>query len=141
MTSTRNPSTPRSSQKRSTSYIGIAPVQIRLLWQEAMQVVLAGSRLARPGRSAELRQPIVGRRSVGLAVAPDVPVAHRIGARRAAFEKPRMMFRGVIGNEIENDIAFSCVGRMKKPVEIIHRSEQMIDVAVVADVVPEIRHR
>ena len=88
-----------------------------------------------------MRQPVVGRRSVGLAVAPDVPVALRIAARCAAFEKPRMPLGGVIGNEIEDDFYFARVRCGNEPVEVFQRSEQRIDIAVVADVVSEIRHR
>src|SRR5262249_26327372 len=123
------------------AHVRIVPVKIGLLGQKAVQGVLAGPSFARPGRSAKLRQPVIGRRSIGLAVAPDVPVALRIDARRAAFEKPRMTFGGVVGNEIEDDFDFSYVRRVHKSVEIFQRSEQGIDVAVVADVISEVRHR
>src|SRR6266852_5421263 len=53
----------------------VAPVQIRLLGIEEMVVVLAGCRVKLPGGPTEFRNPIVGRLSVPLAVAPDVPVA------------------------------------------------------------------
>ena len=85
-TSMRKPSTPRSSQKRSTSCIaaddlGVAPVEVGLLGQEGVQVPLLGGVVPRPrGAAAERRRPVV-RRMLRRAVAPDVPVA--LGASRA----------------------------------------------------------
>src|SRR6476659_219786 len=62
------------------AHVGIAPVEIGLLGQKTVQVILAGARLTCPRRSTELRQPVVRRRTVRLAVAPDVPIAFRIDA-------------------------------------------------------------
>jgi hypothetical protein len=53
----------------------IAPVQIGLLGQEAVEVVLAADVVEGPWRRTEHGQPAVGRRAVGLRVAPDEPIA------------------------------------------------------------------
>ena len=63
--------------------VGVVEVEVRLLLQEIVQVVLAAPRLPLPGRAAEHREPVVGRRAVGLGVGPDVPVGLRVVARLA----------------------------------------------------------
>ena len=55
MTSTRNPSTPRSNQKRSAPNIasfkaGIPPIDVGLPWKETVEIPLAGSLVVGPGR-------------------------------------------------------------------------------------------
>src|SRR6476646_4477636 len=47
----------------------------------------------------------------------------------------------VAGNEIENYFYFVRVRFGNEAIEIVERSEQRIDIAIVADVVSEIRHR
>src|ERR1700737_4719071 len=82
----------------------VAPIQVRLLRQKAVQIVLTGERIAAPGRAAELRHPVVRWPAVGLGVTPDVPIALGVAARRTAFKEPPVLIRGVIGDEIENDL-------------------------------------
>ena len=142
----RKPSTPRSSQKRSTSYIAaahrrVAPVEVRLLLQEGVVVVLAGRLVPLPGRAAEIAEPVVGRPAVGRRIAPDVPVAFRIVARGAALDEPGMLVGRVVGHEVEHQLEPARVRCREQRVEIGERAEQRIDVAVVGDVVAEIGHR
>ena len=59
----------------------VAPVQVRLRGGKVVVVILAGCGIELPGRTSKTRYPIVGRLAVGLAVAPDVPVAMSRRAR------------------------------------------------------------
>ena len=82
-TSARKPSTPRSSQKRSTSCIasttsGVVPVEVGLLGQEGVQVPLLGRLVPGPrGAAAEGRRPVVGR------IDPGHPCRRASGTSRA----------------------------------------------------------
>ena len=71
----------------------IVEVEVRLLGQEVVQVVLHPLAVPFPGRAAEHREPVGGRRAVGLRVGPDVPVGPRVVARDAALAEPRMASR------------------------------------------------
>ena len=52
----------------------VPPVQVGLMSQERMPVVLAGFGVEGPGRPAEHAHPVVGRGTIGLRVAPHIPV-------------------------------------------------------------------
>src|SRR5262245_5485536 len=47
------------------SNFGITPIEIRLLAQEAVQIVLSGGGIERPGWPTKLRYPVVGWSAVG----------------------------------------------------------------------------
>src|SRR5947209_19681194 len=72
------------------AYSRVAPIEIRLLAQERMIVVLACRPVEAPGRSSEIADPIVRRRAIGLAIAPDIPIAPWIIPRGAALDRPGM---------------------------------------------------
>src|SRR5215468_4351422 len=91
---------------------GIAPVEIGLLAQEAVQIILSGGRIERPGRPTKLRYPVVGWPAVGPGIAPDIPVALAAEAGGAALLKPRMSVRCVVGYEVENDFQMAVVRRL-----------------------------
>ena len=120
---------------------GVAPVQVRLLRQERVIPVLAGRLVERPGRAAELGNEVVGRAAVGRRIAPHVPVAMRGAARRARVEEPRVVRRGVVGDEVQQDPDPALVCRGDQRVEVRQGAEHGIDVAVVGDVVAEVAHR
>ena len=93
-TSMRNPSTPRSSQKRRTSSIAARTPGWRQLrsgcsLQVGVQVELAGRLVPLPHRAAGLARPVVGEGLAGPRVGPDVPVAPGVVARRARRAEPR----------------------------------------------------
>ena len=111
-TSMRKPSMPRSSQKRSDVVhrlhdLGIAPVEVGLLGEEAVQVVLAGRSIEGPRRRPPVKAALqlLGGSAVGRGVAPDVPVALRVRSRRAALDEPRVLRRGVVGHPVEQHVA------------------------------------
>ncbi len=58
--------------------VGVAPVDVRLLDEERVQVVLLRRLVPLPRGAAERRDPVVRRAAIGLGVAPDVPVALRV---------------------------------------------------------------
>src|ERR1700682_5610675 len=52
-----------------------------------------------------------------------------------------MTLRGMVGDEIKNDLEPLLMGRAHQPVKVVKRSEQWTDVAIVADVIAEVSHR
>ena len=58
----------------------IAPVQVGLLFQEAMQVVLSAGLIPFPGGAAKDAQPVVRRGAIRASIRPDVPIAPRADA-------------------------------------------------------------
>src|SRR6185437_3412746 len=121
--------------------IGIAQIEARLALEEMMEIVLPAPRLPAPGRAAEHREPVVGRRAVGPGVTPDIPVLARIGARRAAFAEPDMLGRSVAADEVDQHLEAERMGARQEAVEILDRAEDGIDGAMIGDVVAEIAHR
>ena len=121
--------------------VGIAPVQVRLLGQERVVVELAGCGVESPRRSAEVRHPIVRRAAIWSRVAPQIPVALRVCARASRLHKPRMLVGCVVRHEIENQLQSALVDRLSQGIEVGQGTEERIDIAVVGDVVAEVRHR
>ena len=92
-TSSRKPSTPRSSQPRTIVELRgldrrIAPVEVGLLGQERVLVELAAARLPGPGRAAEERDPVVGRPR------PTLGVRGRPGRATGTSPRHRAVARG-----------------------------------------------
>ena len=144
MTSARKPSTPRSSQNRSTSCmrldeLRVRPVEVGLLGQEQVQVPAAASpgRRSRPAAAAGTGTPgsscWAARRRRGPAVAPDVEVR--------VLAEPRVLDRGVVRDPVEQDPEAPVVGLGDEGVGVGQGAEDRVDVAVVADVVAEVGHR
>ena len=145
-TSIRNPSTPRSSQNRRVSSIASRTSsfdQSRSGWfgVNRWRYHAAGGVVPGPGGSRrERRLPVVGR-GVGVAVAPDVPVAVRRVDRRTRLDEPRVSVARVVRHPVEDDPDVASVGFGDEEVELVEVTEDRIDVAVVRDVVSVIGHR
>ena len=119
---------------------GIAPVEIGLLHIEIVVVVLARLLIPLPRRVAKPRLPVIRRlafirRCLAFAIAPDVPVAFGIVARRTGLEKPFVLVGGVVDHVVHDhaDVALLCFG--DKVVEIRHAAVERIDGGVIGDVV------
>src|SRR5438270_11240249 len=104
-------------------------------------VVLTRSGIELPRGMPEPGLPVVGRLAGASAVAPDVPVALWVVARRARLLEPRMLVGSVIRNKIHNyaNVSFFCFGHQM--IKISHRAVQRIDCSVIGDVVTKIDER
>ncbi len=120
---------------------GVVEIEIGLRRQEIVQVVLAASRLPLPCDAAENGQPVVGRCPVRPRIGPHIPVGFRIVAARAALAKPRVFARCVTQNVIDDHLEPESMRLREQPLEVSHRAEHGIDIAVIRHVVAEIRHR
>ena len=92
----------------------------------------------RPGRAAEDGAPVVGRQvAVGSeSVAEQVAAAlRRAGAGGQRLPEPRVLARGVVGHEVDDDAHSEVVRPGEQGVEVAEIAEQRVDVAVVGDVV------
>ena len=118
----------------------IVQVELWLLRQEVVHVILAASGIPGPGRTGENGLPVVGRRSIGTRVRPDIPVRLRSVAGPAAVMEPRMLVRSVCKNQIGDDLEAEGVGAFNQAIEIGQGSEYGIDVAIVCHVIAEILH-
>ena len=127
-TSTRKPSTPRSSQKRSTSSniagdVGVAPVEVGLGGVEEVEVPLGA--LSRAGRRvldtgprgpAEDRDPVVGRLRAAATLAGAEEVARALGAAGAGRQgrlEPCVLGRGVVGHQVDDHLEPEAMGRRR----------------------------
>ena len=116
--SRRNPSRPRSSQKRSTSSIavlhrGLVVVEVGLVAEEAVPVVRRrpASSQVQFEVSVSMKMIRASRVAVGC-VRPDVPVAlRRVGARARLLE-PAVVDRGVVHHEVGDHADAALVGRV-----------------------------
>ncbi len=125
------------------------PVEVRLLGREEVQVprrllpvAVGGQPL--PGRPAEDGPPVV--RGVGtagpVAGAEPVPVAlDRAGAGREGPPKPRMLVRGVVGDQVQDDPQAEAMDLGDEGLRLGEIAEEGGDVAVVGDVVAAVGER
>ena len=144
-TSARKPSTPRSSQKRSTPCMAASTSGLlqsrsgcsaRNMWRYHWPVGV----VERPRPPAERGPPVVRLLAV-TPVAPDVPGALRIAAGGAGRDEPRMPVAGVVRHPVEHQAQARSVQVVEEAVEAFEVAEHRIDVFVVGHVVPEVGHR
>ena len=106
-------------------HLGVAPVQVRLLGVERVQVPAPVERA--PGRSAEGRGPVVG------LVGPDVPVR--------VLAEPGVLDGGVTGDQIEQHVDPALARGDHQRIEVTQGAERRVDTLVVGNVVAEVVHR
>ena len=121
--------------ERSPARASIAPVQLGLLAQEFVMVMLAARRLIRPGRSAERRQPVVRRRSVG-ACGSAQTYQSDFAPPAPAIGEPGMFVRRVAENFVDDDSSARAHARpFKQRVEIGQRAVVGMNAFIVRDVI------
>ena len=119
----------------------VPPVQVGLAGQEAVQVVLAGVVVIRPGRAAEHRDPVVGLGSVGRRVPPYIPVALGVVTGRTRLHKPGVRGRGMVGNPVDDHPKAELMCPPYQGVEVVEAAEDRVHIHVVGHVVSEVGHR
>src|ERR1017187_7831235 len=82
-----------------------------------------------------MAQPVIG------LVAPQIPAPLWILARRSTFNEPGVLVRGVIRHEIEDHSKTTEMNLCQQAVEILHRSKDRIDAAIIRHIVAKIGHR
>ena len=109
ITSTRKPSTPRSSQKRSTPSIaarrpGCASSGRAAFGRKACSSTGRSLMSQSQAPPPNCGQPVIRRPAARRWIAPDIPVPLGAVARRSRLQEPGVLVRRVIGHEIENDL-------------------------------------
>ena len=124
-----------------------APVHVRLLRGEQVQVPLAGRAVGvgrpAPGRAAEGALPVVrGQVSAGAASLPEhepLPLRRpRTGGQRLA--EPRVLVREVVRDDVDDHLDAELVRLGDHRVGVGEGAEDGLDVAVVGDVVAGVLH-
>src|ERR1043166_9164598 len=80
------------------THIRIAPIQIGLLGHTCVIVIFGGARIVLPPTAPEFGLPVVWRAAISAGQTPQIPVALGIVFGRTAFNEPRMLVRGMIGD-------------------------------------------
>lgn len=141
-TSIRNPSTPRSSQNRSTDrklvlHGRVFPVEVGLLGSEQMEVPLPVLD-PRPRGAAEDRLPVVRRLLSRLALPrAEVEALAQRGPRTfpQRLLEPFVLVGAVVGNEVHDDPQVQRVRFADDGVGVVQGAEHGVDGPVVGDVV------
>jgi hypothetical protein len=76
-----------------------------------------------------------------LLVAPEIPVSLRILERRSTLKEPGVLVGGMVRHKIEDHFEAATVRLFKENLEVVERTEDGIDVAIVGDVIAKIGHR
>ncbi len=116
----------------------IAPVQVRLLRVEHVEVVLPGGGVKLPAAAAEARLPVVGRAAVRGRIAPEVPVPVRIVPGFARFLEPAVLVRGVVEHQVEDYADAAPVGFIQQALKVLHGAKAGIDGVVVGHIVAKV---
>jgi hypothetical protein len=129
-------------------HLVVRPVQVGLLGGEQVQVPLARGavRLGDPSprQAAEVAPPVVGWFIATRPAAISEEVAGPLPAARRGRERgpePRMLVRGVVGDEVDDDPQTQGMSVADKLIEVSERAEVRVDVAIVPDVIARVRLR
>ena len=110
--------------------------------EEAVPVKLAGFGIPGPVRLLGIGEDDTRALVFLVGVAPDIPVARR-GFRVAAAGalEPVVLVGGMVDDELGDDTQSALLGFLDEALEILHRPEIGVDVAVVGDVVAVVAAR
>src|SRR6266702_8736454 len=118
----------------------VTPIQIRLSLMKRMEVVLPRVRIPFPGRSSPMTEPIVGGRAIRFRISPDIPITIGMLSLGAGGEKPGMLIRGMIGNEIENHTQVASMSFHKQLIKEGKIPKKWIDPGMVGHIISSIDH-
>src|SRR6478672_50845 len=144
-TSTRKPSGSAVEPEAQNAlelggYLGVGPIEIRLLSREQMQVPLT-VRDASPGRAAEHGRPVV-RREVASGALPIAEDESRSlstsGLGGQCFLEPRVLVGEVVRDEFDRYSDPPCVRGGNQRVKVGNRAEYRVDIRRVRNVVPAV---
>ena len=114
----------------------IVEIEVRLVREEAVPVELAGFRIPGPVRLLGIGEDDPRALVFLVGVAPDIPVAGaRLRIAAAGALEPVVLVGGVIDDEFGDDAQPALLGFLDEALEILHRPEIGIDVAIVGDVI------
>ena len=113
----------------------IFPVQIRLLFGEAVEIVHSRLLVILPGGTAEAAAPVVGLFAV-FGIFPDIVVPVKIIFGFAALHKPAVFIGGVVYHQVHYQLQTSFVHLGNHPVKILHGSELRHDILIIGDIIP-----
>jgi hypothetical protein len=138
----------RDDGEELLAHLLVVPVEVRLGRVEDVEVPLAGGAVGlgdpAPAAAAEERRPVVGRELAVLTAAVAEEVAGPLGAARRGRQRrlePRVLARGVVGHEVDQDPEPELVRCRDEGVGVVEGAEDGVDVAVVGDVVARVVHR
>ena len=120
--------------------LGIAPVEVRLLGVERVEVVLAARRVELPGRAPNAARQLFGARRRPL----DRPTCTSRVAETCAsarLREPRMLDRGVARDQVEQQPQPARVAGGHERVEVGERPVLGRDIGEIGDVVAEVGER
>ena len=116
------------------AHFGVFPVQVRLLFGEAVEIELLNLRHPFPGRAAEGGFQIVGRGVRGT-VPPDVEIVIGVFPALFCLPEPEVLVGGVVQHQIHDDadVPFFCLGN--QAVHVGKGAEHGVNVLIVGDIV------
>src|SRR6516164_4115021 len=121
-------------------HLQVVPVEVGLSAGERGEEILPATLVEGP-RTADGREgaePVVGRSAARRWIGPYVPGSSRAAPVALCFEKPRMLGRAVVQNQVQNDAHAVPMRGIEQPVEICQRPIDRIDRGEVGDVIAEI---
>ena len=122
-------------------HLRVLVVQIRLVAEEAVPVVLAALRVVRPVRRLGVDEDDARVRVEVRVVGPDVPVALRVVLAQPGLLEPRVVGRGVVDDEVDDDADAALVRGLDERAEVLDRAVVRVDAVEVGDVVAAVAKR
>ena len=122
-------------------HLRVLPVEVGLLAGEQVEEVLPRGLVELPRGAGEERAPVRGLRPrltgpvAGAGRTPPVPVPLGTRRRRPRLDEPRVLVRGVVDDEVHDQLHAALVESREQPVQVVQAAEQRVDGLVVADVV------